>query len=86
LDSRLNEIIKFELREIEPISHLLRLFLTIRLCGGFNILSIFSFETGTLLKVYDFLLAFINIFANVTFCISGTYIGYLISKSYCDLE
>jgi CrcB protein len=73
-------IIIFGLSEKELISPLVRLFLTVGFCGGFTTFSTFSFETLNLLKDYDFFLAFINILSNVTFCIGGTYVGYLISK------
>jgi CrcB protein len=73
-------IIIFGLSEKELISPLVRVFLTVGFCGGFTTFSTFSLETLNLLNDYDFLLAFINILSNVTFCIGGTYVGYLISK------
>jgi fluoride exporter len=73
-------LIIFGLSERELISPLVRLFLTVGFCGGFTTFSTFSFETLNLLKDYDFFLAFVNILSNVTFCIGGTYAGYLIAK------
>ncbi|MDR3666121.1 MAG: fluoride efflux transporter CrcB [Ignavibacteriaceae bacterium] len=73
-------IIIFGLSEKELITPVVRLFLTVGFCGGFTTFSTFSFETLNLLKDYDFFLAFLNILSNVTLCIAGTYVGYLISK------
>lgn len=70
----------FGLDEKELINPSVKLFIGIGLCGGFTTFSSFSFETFNLIRDTEFLLAGLNILANVLLTLIGVYIAYLITR------
>ncbi|HTR82451.1 MAG TPA: fluoride efflux transporter CrcB [Bacteroidota bacterium] len=60
----------------------LRIFLTIGILGGFTTFSSFSFETISLVRDSEFLLAALNIGLTLFTCLSGTTLGILLGKLF----
>ncbi len=64
----------------DVISSDVRSGLTIGLLGGLTTFSTFSYETFRFLEDGEFLVAFINIFLNITLCILFVWIGIMIAR------
>lgn len=62
------------------ISPAVKIFLTVGFCGGYTTFSTFSFETLNLLRDSQFILASVNVFANVFLSLGAVYLGYILSK------
>ncbi len=73
-------IIMFYFDQKELISSQLRIFLAIGFCGGFTTFSSFSFETLNLFRDSQVGLGLLNIALNISLCLIGVYLAYLISK------
>lgn len=58
----------------------LRVFLTIGILGGFTTFSSLSYETISLLRESEFIMAALNISANVFLCLGAAHAGSLLGK------
>lgn len=74
-------IILFGAGEREALSLPVKLFLTVGFCGGFTTFSTFSYETFTLLRDSEYLLALLNAAGSVLLCIAGVFLAYLVTKA-----
>jgi len=70
----------FYLDPKELITPRLRLFLTIGFCGGFTTFSTFTYETFSLFRDSQFILAELNVLFNVLLCLTGIYLAYVFTK------
>ena len=73
-------ITMYYFNENQLISPDMRIFLTTGFCGGLTTFSAFSFETINFLKAGEYLLAGLNIVANVVLTILALFIAYKLSK------
>lgn len=58
----------------------IRIFLTIRILGGFATFSSFSFETIALFRDGELLYGLFNIFGSLILCLTGTWVGIQLGK------
>ncbi len=73
-------IFMFYFDEKEMLSSHVRIFLAVGFCGGFTTFSSFSFETMNLFRDSQVGLGLLNIALNISLCLIGVYLAYLISK------
>lgn len=59
---------------------LLKVFLTVGLCGGFTTFSTFSVETWRLMADGSYLSAGLNAAGSVILCLMGVYVGILLAR------
>lgn len=70
----------FGLDEKELISSSIKLFIGIGFCGGLTTFSSFSYETFSLLKNAEFLIAALNVLLNIFLTLLGVYLAYIITR------
>lgn len=58
----------------------LRIFLLIGILGGFTTYSSFSYETISMLRDGEAMLAFLNIASSLLLCLGGTFVGALLGR------
>ena len=65
-----------------PVSENVRLFVMIRLCGGYTTFSSFSLQTFDLLRSGAVMRATINIVGSVVLCLGAVAVGHLIAAHF----
>ena len=59
---------------------IVRILLTIGLCGGFTTMSTFSYETVALLRDGEVMLALSNVAATVGSCFAAAWVGQVVGR------